>query len=244
MATQIDISVIIPTLNEADNLPQRIQELSTALKRESYEIIVSDGGSNDTTPQLAAQLADRYVSGPSGRARQLNAGAQVARGRWLYFLHADTQPPVTLDHWLKWLDKNDRKAACFQLHFDHRSPTLNLLGYCTRFDVDAFRYGDQSLLVRHDVFRSVGGYNQSFQLMEGNDIVKRLKKKHGFTILPDYVVTSARKYRRYGALYLQGIYTLIYCLGRLGLSQSRLLRFYRWSLDLPTTTSTKFLPSA
>ncbi|PHI18768.1 hypothetical protein CEQ90_16065 [Lewinellaceae bacterium SD302] len=243
MATQIDISVIIPTLNEADNLPQRILELSTALNGESYEIIVSDGGSNDATPKLAAQLADRYVSGPSGRACQLNVGAKQAKGRWLYFLHADTQPPVKLAYWFKWMDKNDCKAACFQMRFDHRSPTLNLLGYCTRFDIDAFRYGDQSLLVRHDAFRSVAGYDQSFHLMEGNDIVKRLKKKHGFTVLPDYVVTSARKYRRYGALYLQGIYIFIYCLRQLGLSQNRLLKFYRWSLNLPTTSEAGFLPS-
>ncbi len=233
-SSQIDISVIIPTLNEADNLPLRIHELRVALGKVSYEIIISDGGSSDSTLQLAVELADHNVCCSSGRAHQLNAGAKEASGRWFYFLHADTQPPAKLAQWVKWMEQNDRSAACFRMCFDYRSPVLNFLGYCTRYDLDAFRYGDQSLLVSREAFHSVDGYNESFSLMEGNDLVKRLKKEGGFVILPDQVVTSARKYREYGTLFLQGLYVLIYCLQRLGWPQERLLMIYRRALSLAT----------
>lgn len=227
MEGQPMLSVIIPVLDEAGILAQRIKALRDNLKSVAHELVISDGGSTDGSEKIAKALADCYVTGPAGRARQLNAGAEVASGEWFYFLHADTTPPDSLADWLSWMETQKRHAACFKMRFDQKSWALNALGYCTRFNIDAFRFGDQSLLVKRTAFLAIDGYDESFILMEGNDIVRRLKKHYDFTILADYVITSARKYQRFGTLYVQGVYTLIYCLQRLGVPQKKLYEIYQ-----------------
>src|SRR5688500_15139769 len=90
------ISIIIPALNEAQNIEQALQRVQP-LRARGHEVIVVDGGSVDATPALAAPLADRLLHAPRGRARQMNAGARASRGAVLLFLHADTCLPQDAD---------------------------------------------------------------------------------------------------------------------------------------------------
>lgn len=221
------LSVIIPTLNEAAAIGPLLAYLDEILPHGAAEVIVSDGGSHDATVALARRAGVRVVVGPAGRARQLNAGAAAARGAYLYFLHADTRPPRRLyAHFQSW-QKTGKIAACFQLRFDRASLLLRQSAQLTRYNLNAFRYGDQSLLVSRHHFGAVGGYDESYVLMEGNDLVRRLRRRGEFTVLPDRVITSARKYERYGATYLQFVYVAIYLLARLGVPQANLMSIYQ-----------------
>ena len=185
-----------------------------------------DGGSTDGTVDLARRYGARVIVSTRGRARQMNAGAREARGENLYFLHADTLPP---HDWLQHLYAHGSLPCCFRLRFagqeDH--PLLGLYAWCTRFGVEAFRFGDQSLWVRRQDFLAVGGF-PPWQLLEDNAVVRRLRRYcGGFEVLPQTVTTSPRKYLRYGIVRTQAVYVLLYGLYRLGAGQRLLHRVYR-----------------
>ncbi|WP_211097061.1 TIGR04283 family arsenosugar biosynthesis glycosyltransferase [Neolewinella litorea] len=224
--------MIIPTLNEAENLGATLRRLKEQPSALTYEVIVSDGGSTDGTPDLARRLGARVITGTRGRARQMNAGARCAEGETFYFLHADTLPPPD---WLELLsDGTNDLPGSFRLRFagQERLPWLRWYSFFTRFDVDAFRFGDQSLWVTRRDFLAVGGFPDDWQLLEDNHMVRQLRRhRGGFRILPANVVTSPRKYQRYGFVYTQLVYTLLYSLYRLGTGQRRLGRIYRLLLE-------------
>ena len=223
-------SVILPTLNEAQHLPatlRRLRQGQTANgTTDSYEVIVVDGGSTDGTPELARRHGARVVFSSCGRAQQMNTGAREARGDTLYFLHADTLPPVD---WLHRLRHHGPLPCCFRLQFvgQTRHPLLRLYAWFTRFDVQAFRFGDQSLWVRREDFMAVGGF-PPLQLLEDNALVRYLRTYcGGFQVLPTYVLTSPRKYLQHGVVRTQLVYTLLYLLHRAGVSQLLLVGLYR-----------------
>ena len=217
-------SVVIPTLNEAKCLPATLGQLAG----HNLEVIVSDGGSTDGTVALARALGARVVVSVPGRADQLNAGARLARGTHLLFLHADTLLPPDFVTVLR--SETSDLPACFRLRFggNHRSWLLRFYGYCTRFDVPAFRFGDQCLWVRRRDFAAVGGYPAGWHLLEDNEIVRRLcRLRGGICVLRSEVVTSPRKYLQHGTAYTQCVYVLLFLLYRLGAGQSTLRRIYR-----------------
>ena len=221
-------SVIIPTLNEERYIGATLQRLTEAPQTTSFEIIVADGGSTDATVAIALRYGARIVRAARGRATQLNTGAAAARGRSFLFLHADTLPPP--DFARHFPAEREAPPACFRLRFQGQrsSALLRLYSYCTRFDIDAFRFGDQALWVLRRDFEAVGGYPADWQLLEDNYLVRRLRQHcGGFRILPDAVTTSPRKYVRNGFAYTQLVYTLLYALYRCGAGQRRLLFLYR-----------------
>ena len=221
-------SVIIPTLNEAPYIGATLQRLTAAPRTTSFEIIVADGGSTDATVAIAQEHGARIVRSPRGRAAQLNAGAAAATGQSFLFLHADTLPPRDFARYFPVGD--DAAPACFRLRFEGQdgSRLLRFYSYCTRFDIDAFRFGDQALWVLRRDFEAVGGYPADWQLLEDNYLVRRLRRHCGkFRILPGAVTTSPRKYVRNGFAYTQVVYALLYTLYRCGAGQRLLLFLYR-----------------
>lgn len=191
-----------------------------------YEIILVDGGSTDETVAIANKAGARVLGGVRGRARQLNLGATHARGRFLYFLHADTRPGTDLYAALRRAAEQNLPACC-RIRFVPETTLVRCYGWLSRLKFTAFRYGDQSLFVQREVFHSVGGYREDHQLLEGNDLVRRLRRATGnFLVLPATVDSSARRYQRFGAVYVQACYVMIYGLYRLGFSQRRLKAIY------------------
>lgn len=223
------ISIIIPTYNEADT----IQALILYLQRHNrhdllQEIIVADGNSTDTTLVQAQQAGAKVVRSPKkGRASQMNAGASLASGQVLYFLHADSFPPAGFYQDIARAIDNGYASGCYRLAFDHAHWFLRANAWFTRFNIDAIRFGDQSLFVRKDVFMKAGGFDEKLIIMEDQEIVGKLKKLGRFIVLPGAVTTSARKYLDNGIYKLQGIFFLIYFLYKLGVPQQKLINLYR-----------------
>jgi rSAM/selenodomain-associated transferase 2 len=192
------------------------------------QIIVVDGGSTDNTVSIARDAGVTVATSlKKGRAAQMNFGASLAKGDVLYFLHADTYPPQDFLADIRDAVSNGYGAGCYRLSFDHPHWFLKANCWFTRFDVNAFRFGDQSLFVTKKLFDSVGGFKESHVVLEDQELVKRLKKKSRLIIISKTVITSARKYRENGIYKTQAIFFFIYALYRLGLSQSALVKMYR-----------------
>lgn len=222
------MSVVIPTYNEEDVITDTIQTVQESSSKFLHEIIVVDGNSSDNTFSEAENTEAKVIQAPAkGRAAQMNYGAQQAQGDVLYFLHADSKPPTHFDQQVKQAVSKGFEAGCFQLTFDVDHFLLDFYAWCTRFDIDAFRFGDQSLFIEQRVFFELGGFRGDHLVMEDNEMVRRIKKTHDFIILDGAVETSARSYQEVGFLKLQFIYILIYSLYFLGVEQETLIDIKR-----------------
>ena len=216
------LSVIIPTYNEADIITDTIKHVRRC-GNDIKEVIVADAGSHDETTSKAEAAGAVVVTTRKGRAAQMNTGARRATGNILYFLHADSLPTENFDDKIRDAVNRGYKAGCFQLCFDSDHFLLNLYAWFSRFDIDTFRFGDQSLYVTRSVFYEVGKFREDHLVMEDNEMVRRIKKEHSFAILDDKVKTSARAYMKGGVLRLQLIFVLIVLLYHLGTDQETLL---------------------
>ncbi len=194
----MQLTVVIPALDEAEQITGAIASAGAA----SCEIIVVDGGSRDGTPERAAAAGARVVAATRGRAQQLAAGARLAKGDTILFLHADTRLP---EGWkrsvLSALDDPAVVGGAFRLRFEPRSPMLRLIEWGTRLRVALLRmpYGDQALFARRAVLESLGGIPQ-VEILEDLDLVQALKRRGRIACLSLPATTSARRYRSAGAL--------------------------------------------
>ncbi len=222
------ISIIIPTYNEAEQIEQTISKIHAANGDHEIEIIVADGGSTDETVSIAGNCkATIVLSDQKGRAAQMNKGASVAKGDVLYFLHADSIPPKNFAGSILNAVNKNFSSGCFRLSFDHSHWFLKANCWFTRFNVNAVRFGDQSLFVTKDVFQKTGGFNERLFMMEDQEIIHRIKKYGRFKVVNDVVTTSARKYLDNGIYRMQAIFFRIWFLFYLGYSQERLLKLHR-----------------
>jgi len=221
-------SIIIPTYNEADQIAKTIKIVHGANEQHQIEIIVADGGSTDDTINVAQQCGATVVwSGRKGRGAQMNKGASVAKHNMLYFLHADSIPPNNFTTQILRAYKNGAKSGCFRLAFDYEHWFLKANAWFTRFNVNAVRFGDQSLFVTKNIFQKSGCFREDLLMMEDQEIIHRIKKYGKFKVMNDYVTTSARKYLDNGVYRMQGIFYRIWAMYYLGYSQERMLKVHR-----------------
>ena len=220
-------SIIIPTYNEADQIAQTIAKTLAASGTYEAEIIIVDGGSTDDPIRIAEQYGALVVSSErKGRAAQMNKGASIAKHEILYFLHADSIPPNNFTTQIIKAYKDGAKSGCFRLAFDYDHWFLKTNAWFTRFNVNAVRFGDQSLFVTKEVFEKSGGFRDDLLMMEDQEIIYRLKKHSSFKVLNDVVTTSARKYLENGVYRMQGIFYRIWAMYYLGYSQERMINVY------------------
>jgi len=221
-------SIIIPTYNEADQIAQTISKIYEANRNHEAEIIVVDGGSTDDTINIANQCGAFVVkSKRKGRATQMNMGASAAKYEILYFLHADSIPPHNFTSAIFNACSKGTKSGCFRLQFDYDHWFLKANAWFTRFNVNAIRFGDQSLFVIKEIFQKVNSFREDLLMMEDQEIISRLKKFGKFEVIDDFVTTSARKYQDNGVYRMQCVFFLIWGLYYLGYSQGKLLRLHR-----------------
>lgn len=191
------LSIIVPTLNEAQIIVPALTRLES-LRERGVEIIVADGGSSDGTPALAAPLADQVLTAPPGRAHQMNAGAARAAGVALLFLHADTHLPTDA---LRAVDcaLNRHRWGRFDVRLDSRRLLLRLVARMMnlRSRLTGIATGDQAMFMSRAAFESVGGFPEQ-PLMEDIELSRRLKKTGPPACLKIPVVTSARRWEEHG----------------------------------------------
>jgi rSAM/selenodomain-associated transferase 2/rSAM/selenodomain-associated transferase 1 len=195
------LSVVIPTLNEAAALPATLAPLQP-LRAAGHEIIVADGRSSDGTRDVATGIADRVVESDRGRAVQMNAGARIAGGDLLVFLHADTLVAAdALRRLAATLPASGRRWGRFDVTIAGRSRLLPVVATMMnlRSRLTGIATGDQGIFVDRALFEEIGGF-PTLPLMEDVAISRRLKAVAGRPLcLPDRVVTSGRRWDRHGA---------------------------------------------
>ncbi len=223
------ISVIIPAYNEAVCISATIRSLRRNDEHNLIkEIIIADGGSTDNTASIAnTEGVKTVIARKKGRASQMNFGASLAKGKIFYFLHADTLPPKHFTVDIAHAVEQGYGAGCYKLVFDLNHWFLKASCWLTRFDVDAIRFGDQSLFVTKDAFLKVGGFCEQHMVLEDQQMIKRLKRITQFVIIKKSVTTSARKYRANGIYRTQCIFFIIYLMYQLGFPQQKLVATYR-----------------
>jgi rSAM/selenodomain-associated transferase 2 len=221
----VDISVIVPTLNEESVLAATLASVRGPALR---EIVVVDGGSTDATCTVARQAGARVLTAPRGRAAQMNAGATAAGGEILLFLHADTRLPAGFDAAVVTALADSRVAGGrFDVALMPSSPLLWLTSTLinARSRLSRIATGDQAIFVRRAVFAALGGF-PAMPLMEDLAFSRALKRAGRVACLRERVVTSSRRWRRDGVirtiLLMWGLRLLYF----LGVSPERLRRLY------------------
>lgn len=201
------LSIIIPALNEAGAIEAALRSL-LALRGSGVEVmvevIVSDGGSEDATVALARPLATRVIDAPRGRARQMNAGAAVAAGDVLLFLHADTiLPESALGAILGAMPAAGPPPPTVWGRFDvviaGRAPMLRVIARMMnlRSRLTGIATGDQALFMSRAAFDAAGGFPDQ-PLMEDIEMSRRLKRRAAPVCLRERVTTSGRRWESRG----------------------------------------------
>lgn len=196
MTKETKISVIIPCLNEEENLRKLIPHLLKNSRGLLEEIIVCDGGSSDNTAAVCNSFGIKVInSAVCSRAVQMNLGAKHATGDILYFVHADTMP---IEGYLKVILESiagRQEVGCFRYRFDSENPLLKLNSWFTRFNGFLSGGGDQTLFIQKSFFNSLYGFDETYCIMEDFDLVRRIRQKSDFHVLPYVMTVSDRKYK-------------------------------------------------
>lgn len=193
------LSVIIPTLNEADNLAGTLACLEGELV---HEVIVVDGGSEDATRSIAEEAGARLLVAERGRARQLNVGAREASGEVLLFLHGDTHiASATLQNCLSAMEEDTGLVGGgFARRFDSSSRLLRFTSWCSDFRGRwwGLFLGDQGIFVRRSVFEKLGGFDEEVSPGEDLDFSYRLNRCGKTRLIGPPVRSSARRFENRG----------------------------------------------
>lgn len=223
------LSIIVPVLHETEAVNPFIEHIRKVGKGEDYEIIVVDGSPEKNT---IIAIKDRDVikkTSPKGRARQMNAGAAVARGEILLFLHVDTKLPLNAFKKIREVLENSRYVGgAFDLELDTQRRSLRFIAWTARIRVrfTEIPYGDQAIFLRKDYFNDIG-YYRDIPLMEDVELMKRIKRLGGkIYIIKDPVRSSPRKWLQDGIFYTSFRNHIIRLLYFLGVSPNKLVKLY------------------
>ena len=193
-------TIVIPILNEEAEIQTCLIKLQ-GLREEGFEVIVVDGGSFDKTPQLVKGICDQFISNRQGRAAQMNAGARKAKGKFIFFLHADTQLPEKFPEVISSIKADtfcwgrfDVKLTGTHWSFRIIESMMNL-----RSRLTGIATGDQVIFVTQKLFREVDGFPE-IALMEDIAMSRSLKNICSPLCLRQKVLTSSRRWEKYGII--------------------------------------------
>lgn len=224
------LSIIIPTLNEVSNIVELVNWLNTPDPR-LLEIIIADGGSSDGTFELLQELNVAVVSSAPSRAVQMNAGAKVAKGNVLYFVHADTRPPKTYLDDISTALSEGFYYGCYRSRFDTSSPQMRVNAFFTRFPFLMFRGGDQSLFVKKDFFETSYGFDEELCIMEEYEWLRRVKGEGHFKIIPKGCLISTRKYDKNSYFRVNFVNLFVFILFYLNCPSQKIAKIYKRLLN-------------
>jgi rSAM/selenodomain-associated transferase 2 len=203
------LSIVMPALNEAAVVETALAALQP-LRARGVEVVLTDGGSQDGTPALAGPWVDAVVAAPRGRAVQMNAGAERARGPLLLFLHADTRLPPLADMLVQQAVARGAHWGRFDVRIDGRPPMLRVVAALMnlRSRSSGIATGDQAIFVTRETFERIGGFPVQ-PLMEDIELSRRLKRIGQPACLRARVCTSGRRWEE------RGVWRTIFLMWRL-----------------------------
>jgi rSAM/selenodomain-associated transferase 2 len=234
------VSIIIPTFNEASCIQQTLDAI--ARMRGTIELIVVDGGSDDSTTKIAQRAGARVIECDRGRGIQMHSGASIARGDAMLFLHADTILPreaiVLIENCLS--DDVLTVGGNFKLRFGGESRAARFMTWLyKRLGQLGLYYGDSGIFVRAAAYKEAGGF-KPFPIFEDVDLVRRLKRKGRMKHLPIAVTTSSRRFENQRFVFTFLRWSTLQLLYWLGVSPMKLGRFYGPGRNASTKNVTGF----
>jgi uncharacterized protein len=221
------VSVVIPALNEAGQIAETVCGLAS---NHRTEVIVVDGGSTDATAHIAASLQARILVAQPPRSVQMNAGAAIARGSALVFLHADTcLSPGFEDQVQETLARPGVAAGAFRLRISAGAKGLRLIEGMANWRSRCLQlpYGDQAIFLNRDTFWGLHGF-PPFPIMEDFELIRRLRRRGRIELAPGQASTSARRWLQVGIARTWLINQLVITGYFLGVPADRLARWYRF----------------
>ncbi len=198
----IVISVIIPTLNEEKSISRLLMGFNHKLDNAGFEVIVVDGGSKDQTVAIASGFDVMLLESPAGRAMQMNRGADISKGRILWFLHADSQIPLDWQNSLLKLDEPSHNVwGRFNVELSGHSRLLRVIEHNmnVRSCLTGICTGDQAIYMHRKAFFEAGKFPPQ-ALMEDIELSKRLKKFSPPHCSKACVITSSRYWETHGII--------------------------------------------
>ncbi len=226
----MQVSIIIPTLNEAKNIEQLVPYLQENSGDALVEVIVVDAPkSEDGTAQVATKLGAKVVKcDQCCRAVQLNLGAVHAQTGLLYFVHADVLPPASYLLDIQSAIDDGKEWGFFSYQFNTNKLLLKLNAFYTKFDGMFAGGGDQTLFIKKATFEQLGGFDETYRIMEDFEFTQRARaRKLPFTIIRNDVIVSARKYQSNAYWKVNLVNLWMFLLFWSGASQEKMIRTYR-----------------
>ena len=226
----IKFSIIVPVLHEGERINDLIKYLNRLDSDGNVEIIIVDGIEEKDTLRAIQSNSVVKIWSEQGRAKQMNAGASIARGEILIFLHADTELPT---HALRkigsFIEQTEYVGGAFDLGIKSDKLIFKVIGTISsvRSRLNRIPLGDQAIFIRREYFNKIGGYKE-IPLMEDVELSRRIKKSGDrIRIFYDRVRTSPRRWEKEGVIYCTLRNWTLQALYLLGVSPEKLINFYK-----------------
>lgn len=224
-----NFSVIIPVLHETNKINSLIEHLHALEGGRNSEVIIVDGSPTKDTINAINDEKIISISSEKGRAKQMNAGASIARGEILIFLHADTKlPEDAFQKIRRVLEEGRYVGGAFYLRIDSDRAIFKLISHITSFlsRLTRIPYGDQTIFIKKDYFNRIGRYGD-IPVMEDAELMRKIKRERKkICIIRDNVKTSPRRWEEKGIFYTILINQMIRILYFLGVSPDKLTKFF------------------
>ena len=227
------LSIVIPTLNEAENLKELLPHLLDNSDSRLEEIIIVDApNSMDKAAAIAQTYRVTYLKSPNrGRALQMNEGARRSKGTYIYFVHADARPPKSYLSDIEASLNANYKAGYFSYRFTSNCPLLKINAYCTRFDGIFAGGGDQTFFIEKETFWAIGGFEEDYCIMEDFDMIRKLRNTETtYQIIKSHVLISDRKYQSNSYLRVNFANLVVFGMFHLGFHPQKLKKTYSFLL--------------
>ncbi len=226
----IKFSFVVPVLHEQEGINDLINALNRLDSDKNVEIIIVDGTREKDTLASIRSNGVIKISSEQGRAKQMNAGASIARGEVLIFLHADTELPFEALTWIgSLLEKTEYVGGAFDLAIKSEKRILKVIGAIAsiRSRLNRVPFGDQAIFIRREYFNRIGGYKE-IPIMEDVELLTRIRKSGDrIWIFRDPVKTSPRRWQKEGVIYCTLRNWILQALFSLGVSPEILARYYK-----------------
>jgi rSAM/selenodomain-associated transferase 2 len=226
----IKFSIVVPVFHEKERINDLIESLNHLDSDKNIEIIVVDGSQKRDTLRAIHSNQIVKISSGKGRAIQMNAGAFIAKGEILIFLHADTELPIqALKKIHSLIERREYVGGAFDLSIKSDKLIYKAIGILSslRSRLNRIPFGDQAIFIRKEYFNQIGGYKE-IPLMEDVELMRRIKKsKKKIWIFYDRVMTSPRRWEKEGVIHCTLRDWVLQALYFLGVSPYRLAKYYK-----------------